>query len=166
MILVAGGTGHLGIELVPLLTARGVPVRVVTRDPDRARQRLGESAQFAKGDARSPQTLEAALRAIQTRGLRTKAWASRAGRRHIARPFSRMTLRRLLSNVLYTGAVNHKGTLYPGEQERLVDQELWERVNAQLSLRSVHQRGRTHGRQEAPLSGVLYCAACGSAKIR
>ena len=64
MILVAGGTGHLGIELVPLLTARGIPVRVVTRDPDRARQRLGEAPQFAKGDARSPHTLEAALKGV------------------------------------------------------------------------------------------------------
>src|SRR5437660_4676467 len=64
MILVAGGTGHLGIELVPLLTARGKPVRVVTRDPDRARQRLGETPELAKGDARSPRTLEAALKDV------------------------------------------------------------------------------------------------------
>jgi uncharacterized protein YbjT (DUF2867 family) len=66
MILVAGGTGHLGIELVPLLTARGIPVRVVTRDPDRARQRLGETPQLVKGDARSPHTLEAALKGVDT----------------------------------------------------------------------------------------------------
>jgi len=64
MILVAGGTGHLGVELVPLLTARGIPVRILTRDPDRARQRLGETPQFAKGDARSPHTLEAALKGV------------------------------------------------------------------------------------------------------
>ena len=64
MILVAGGTGHLGVELVPLLTARGIPVRILTRDPDRARQRLGETPQFAKGDARSPNTLEAALKGV------------------------------------------------------------------------------------------------------
>ena len=64
MILVAGGTGHLGIELVPLLTARDIPVRILTRDPDRARQRLGDTPQFAKGDARSPNTLEAALKGV------------------------------------------------------------------------------------------------------
>ena len=64
MILVAGGTGHLGVELVRLLTARGIPVRILTRDPDRARQRLGETPQFAKGDARSLNTLEAALKGV------------------------------------------------------------------------------------------------------
>ena len=64
MILIAGGTGHLGVELVPILTARGKPVRVVTRDPDRARQRLGETPQVAKGDARNPHTLEEALTGV------------------------------------------------------------------------------------------------------
>jgi uncharacterized protein YbjT (DUF2867 family) len=64
MILVAGGTGHLGVELVPILTARGIPVRILTRDPDRARQRLGETPQFAKGEARRPSTLEAAVKGI------------------------------------------------------------------------------------------------------
>jgi len=66
VILVAGGTGHLGIELVPLLTARGNLVRVLTRDPARARQRLGETPQVAQGDARHPQTLEAALEGVDT----------------------------------------------------------------------------------------------------
>jgi DNA invertase Pin-like site-specific DNA recombinase len=113
--------------------------------------------------AAESETLEGALRAIQASDFRTKAWTSRAGRRHKARPFTRMTLRLFLSNVLYTGAVNHKGTVYPGEQERIVDQELWEQVSAKLALRSVHQRGRIHRRQEAPLRGLLYCAGCGSA---
>jgi DNA invertase Pin-like site-specific DNA recombinase len=113
--------------------------------------------------AAQAETLEAGLRAIQSRGFQTKSWTSRGGRPHVARPFSRMTLRLLLSNVLYTGAVNHKGTIYPGEHERMVEQELWEQVNEKLLLRSVHQRGREHRRQEAPLSGFLYCAACGSA---
>ena len=35
MIVVAGATGTLGPLLVPLLVARGEPVRVVTRDPER-----------------------------------------------------------------------------------------------------------------------------------
>lgn len=61
MILVAGGTGNLGLELVPYLSARGNGVRVLTRDPDRARQRLGGAPELFIGDARSPQTLEAAL---------------------------------------------------------------------------------------------------------
>lgn len=64
MILVAGGTGNLGIELVPYLAAQGIPVRVLTRDPDRARQRLGSTPQLAAGDARNPQSIAPALEGI------------------------------------------------------------------------------------------------------
>jgi site-specific DNA recombinase len=112
--------------------------------------------------AAEAETLEAAVRTIQARGFRMKVWTTRAGKRHVSRPFSRMTLRLLLSNVLYTGAVNHKGSIYPGEHQRIVDGDLWEQVKTKLTLRSVHQRGREHRRQEAPLTGLLYCASCAS----
>jgi uncharacterized protein YbjT (DUF2867 family) len=64
VILVAGGTGNLGVELVPDLNARGTAVRVLTRDLGRARQRLGETPEFFLGDARNPETLEAALKGV------------------------------------------------------------------------------------------------------
>jgi site-specific DNA recombinase len=115
--------------------------------------------------AAAADTLEEALRAIHTRGFRTKAWTTRGSKHHVARPFSRMTLRLLLSNVLYTGMVNHKGTVYTGEHERVVEQELWEKVNIKLTQRSIHQRGKKHRKQEASLSGLLYCAGCGSAML-
>src|ERR1700682_4983106 len=64
MILVAGGTGNLGVELVSHLSTLGTAVRVLTRDVDRARQRLGETPEFFLGDARSPDTLRAALHGV------------------------------------------------------------------------------------------------------
>ena len=36
-----------------------------------------------------------------------------------------MTLRLLLSNVLYRGAVSYKGTIYPGEHEAIVTEQVW-----------------------------------------
>ena len=112
--------------------------------------------------AAEAESLEAALKTIQARGVHTKSWKSRGGKRYTAQPFSRMTLRRLLSNVVYTGSVNHKGTVYSGEHERIVEPELWDAVNAKLAALSIHQRGRTHRRQEAPLNGLLCCEACGA----
>ncbi len=64
MILVTGGTGNLGIELIPQLATRGIPIRVITRDRDRARQRLGGAPQLVQGDARNAQTLAAALEGV------------------------------------------------------------------------------------------------------
>jgi uncharacterized protein YbjT (DUF2867 family) len=66
VILVAGGTGNLGLELVPLLIARGDVVRVLTRDMDRAQKRLGETPELVRGDVRSHQTLAAALVGVDT----------------------------------------------------------------------------------------------------
>ena len=61
MILVTGGSGHLGAELIPLLTSEGLPVRVFTRDPARARGLVGDVAQLVQGDARDPGGFQAAL---------------------------------------------------------------------------------------------------------
>jgi NADH dehydrogenase len=66
VILVAGGTGHLGKELIPRLMAGGKGVRVLTRDTSRARRRLGDSPEFIEGDVRNPASLETAMRGIDT----------------------------------------------------------------------------------------------------
>ena len=64
MILVAGGTGHLGLELVSSLTARGLTVRVLTRDPDHARKLLGAAPEVAAGDVGDPASLQRALTGV------------------------------------------------------------------------------------------------------
>jgi site-specific DNA recombinase len=48
-------------------------------------------------------TLEAVWLAVAASGFQTKAWISKGGKTHLPRPFGRMTLRLLLSNVLYKG---------------------------------------------------------------
>jgi len=71
-ILIAGGTGILGARVVRLLTARGVAVRVLTRDPARAQHLTGDRVEIVPGDVREPDTLadaiagaEAVISAIQ-----------------------------------------------------------------------------------------------------
>lgn len=59
MIVVAGGTGRLGTELVGRLLARGEPVRVLTRAPGRAAHLAG--AEVAVGDVRRPEDVAAAV---------------------------------------------------------------------------------------------------------
>jgi hypothetical protein len=46
--------------------------------------------------------------------------------------FTKASLERLLRNVLYLGKVAHQGEVYAGEQEAIVAQPDWERVQAQL----------------------------------
>ena len=66
MILVAGGTGRLGTLVVDGLTARGEQVRVLTRDPARARSLLDQRVQIAEGDVREPSSLGPAMVGIRT----------------------------------------------------------------------------------------------------
>jgi uncharacterized protein YbjT (DUF2867 family) len=69
MILVAGGTGLLGRQVVARLVARNVPVRVLTRDATHARLALGSLAdrvEIVTGDVRDRASLAPAVRGVHT----------------------------------------------------------------------------------------------------
>jgi NADH dehydrogenase len=66
MILVAGGTGTLGKRLVRLLTDRGLPVRVLSRDATKARSLTGDGVEIVSGDVRDPNSLEQAVGGVRT----------------------------------------------------------------------------------------------------
>ncbi|HEY2959344.1 MAG TPA: NAD(P)H-binding protein [Actinomycetota bacterium] len=65
MILVVGGTGTLGTQLVRLLVERGERVRVLTRDPARAAD-LPDTVQTLIGDLRDPAAIAAAVAGCAT----------------------------------------------------------------------------------------------------
>jgi nucleoside-diphosphate-sugar epimerase len=62
-IFIVGGTGAIGRALVPLLRSRGHALRLLARDPDRARRRFGDAAEIVIGDllAVDPPTLAAQM---------------------------------------------------------------------------------------------------------
>lgn len=62
MVAVAGGTGTLGGHLVPRLTADGIRVRILARDPVQAKRLENELVEVVPGDVRDSAALEAALR--------------------------------------------------------------------------------------------------------
>lgn len=60
-ILVTGATGTVGSSLIPLLRGRGVDVRALVRDRDRAQRISAAGAQIVHGDFRNPASLRAVL---------------------------------------------------------------------------------------------------------
>ena len=62
MILLAGGTGRLGTMVAARLARRGLPVRILTRDPARAAGLAGQGAEVVTGDVRDRASLAAAVR--------------------------------------------------------------------------------------------------------
>lgn len=66
MILVAGGSGRLGTLIVRRLAARGLFVRVLTRDRRRAAHLEGRSVEVIQGDVRDGGSLGAAVAGVGT----------------------------------------------------------------------------------------------------
>jgi uncharacterized protein YbjT (DUF2867 family) len=97
MILVTGGTGHVGRHVVAGLRQRGAAFRVLTRDPRRARELLGDVTTVT-GDFERPETFPPALEGVDHVFLLTPGApdqvavenaiaeaAGRAGVRHIVK---------------------------------------------------------------------------------
>ncbi len=67
MILVTGGTGFIGQEVVRELLALGYRVRLLVRNPRRAQAWAGHpQVELVPGDALKPETLPAALAGVET----------------------------------------------------------------------------------------------------
>jgi NADH dehydrogenase len=67
MILVNGGTGFIGSEVVKKFLARGVRVRVMTRNPDRGRKLFeGAEVEILRGSVKDLESLRCSMEGIQT----------------------------------------------------------------------------------------------------
>jgi site-specific DNA recombinase len=100
------------------------------------------------------------LQELDRRGWRTKRWTTEAGQTRGGKPFTKSLLYGVLTNAIYTGQVNHKGTLYPGEHEAIIEQTAWDRVQDMLE-----RNGRANGvgsrnKYAALLRGLIFCVPC------
>jgi site-specific DNA recombinase len=110
-------------------------------------------------------SLIAVVREINRRGWTTKVWVTKDGREHPGKPFTKSSLFRLLTNVIYTGQVNHKGTYYPGEHPAVVDAAVWAKADQRLRHNGVTGGKEVRNKYGALLRGVLHCDACGTAMV-
>ena len=79
LVLVAGGTGTLGRELLPLLMQASLRVRLLTRDPARVGDLAGDQVETVAGDVRHPATLDAALDGVETVVSAMSGYGPRSG---------------------------------------------------------------------------------------
>ena len=75
------------------------------------------------------------LAEIERQGWRLKSWTRKTGEFRSGGRFTLSALRRLLTNILYTGAVRHQGHIYPGEQAAILARDEWERVQSLIRSR-------------------------------
>jgi site-specific DNA recombinase len=144
----SGGTPVLGYDLDP----RGRRLRVNDDEAIRVRAIF---ALYLEHPALLPLVQE-----LARRGWLGKCWQTRQGRQRGGRPFTKTSLYRILTNVLYVGKVRYKDEIHDGEQPALIDADTFGRVQALL---------RSHGPEVGPpslqrftalLKGLLRCVPC------
>jgi site-specific DNA recombinase len=105
------------------------------------------------------------LTELDRRGWRLKSWTLQSGQLRTGGPFALNSLRRLLTNILYTGAIRHKGQSYPGAHAAILAPGTWERVQGLIHHPGVFARGRSRNKHLALLSGLLYCDSCAARMV-
>jgi site-specific DNA recombinase len=105
------------------------------------------------------------LAEIERRGWRLKSWTRASGQFCPGGPFALNSLRRLLTNILYTGAIRHKGQAYPGEHAAILKPDTWERVQNLITHPEAFARGKSRNKHLALLSGLLYCESCAARMV-
>jgi DNA invertase Pin-like site-specific DNA recombinase len=93
---------------------------------------------------------------LEARGIRSKSWTSVSGRLVGGKPFSRGALYLMLQNRIYRGEIVHKGQFHPAEHTPIVDQPLWDAVQAQLASNVAERNSGTRNHQPSLLAGMLF----------
>jgi site-specific DNA recombinase len=102
------------------------------------------------------------LQEATRRGLLTKRWTTEDGHVRGGQRIAKGTMHGMLTNAIYTGMLDHKGALYPGEHERIIDQNTWDRVHETLQRNGGDNGASVRNKFGALLRGVLFCVPCGT----
>ena len=147
----------------------GCPVLGYDLDPDGKRLLVNEEeakrvrtifALFEKHRSAQPTLAE-----IERRGWRLKSWTRKTGQFRQGGSFSLGSLRRLLTNILYTGVVRHKGEPYPGEHAAILKPGTWKRVQDLITHPAAFAHSKSRNKHLALLSGLLHCESCAARMV-
>lgn len=127
----------------------GRDIRTIIVDPERAPLIRRGFELFAAGNL----TLDQLSERLYRHGLRTRPTAQ-----HQAQRVSLSKLARMLRDRYYLGYITYRGEELPGRHQPLIDQHLFDRVQAVLAARTTSGgRRRIHHHY---LKGTLYCGHC------
>ena len=106
---------------------------------------------------------EGSVRLVRDRlaeeGITSKVRQSTLGVTTGGRPLLRGNVYEMLRNRLYRGEIAHKGHVYAGEHQPIIDAPLWESVQSRLNESSIERATRCKALHPSLLSGLVYDAA-------
>lgn len=89
-------------------------------------------------------------------GIGVPARLTKAGKPFGGVPFCRGHLYRILSNPIYIGMIAHKGETYPGQHPAIIEQQLWDAVQAKLTANSQCREQQRSVPSDSLLTGMLF----------
>jgi len=89
------------------------------------------------------------------RGERSKRHTFKSGRMLGGVPFSRGSIYHLLSNPIYVGQIRHRDALYPGRHKAIIDQALWDEVQALIASNTKGAQSRPRTSSPAAASAAV-----------
>jgi len=93
--------------------------------------------------------------------FRTKTWISRTGKQHDGGVFDFKNTRRMLENPIYKGKIAHKGKIFDGEHEAIIDEETWQKVQDLIAHPEAREKIMESRMGPVPLlKGRLKCGCC------
>ncbi len=100
---------------------------------------------------------------INKMGYRTKSYKSRRGHVHGNKKFTKNAIAHILQSPVYIGKVTHKGDVFEGRHEAIIDEQLWQDVNDHIAAnRVVRRKPRPQNMHTFLLEGLVRCGWCGS----
>ena len=111
------------------------------------------------------QTLLPVVEELDKRGWKNKLWQSSKGIPKGGRLFDKCSVHAMLTNPIYCGKIKHKTDLYPGQHQAIVDEEMFQRVQAQLRDNSFNRGNRLPSKHGGLLKGLIRCPDCNVAMV-
>ena len=102
---------------------------------------------------------------LDKRGWTNKLWHSKKGLPKGGRSFDKCSVHALLTNPIYCGKIKHKTDLYQGQHQAIIDDEIFERVQAQLRENSFNRGNRLPSKYGGLLKGLIRCPNCNVAMV-
>ena len=93
---------------------------------------------------------------LDFQGVRSKSRTSRTGRHYGSARFTRGALYASLKNVQYVGQVSHKGQLYKGQHDPILDREMFDAAQRQLEAGRVERRLGDGSPDPSLLAGLFW----------
>jgi DNA invertase Pin-like site-specific DNA recombinase len=93
---------------------------------------------------------------LDTAGIRSKRRTRPDGTVSGDQRFSQGALYLLLQNRTYRGEAVHKGNAYPGEHKAIIEEPLWDAVQAVLAENRIERANGTNSKAPSLLTGLLF----------